>query len=115
MNDALALGFLGHMVGDFLLQNDWMAQNKKKDYWICAIHSMIWALTVCFFIGRVEFWFINFLYLSHYVIDSTNLVPCYMRLVGQKDFMIGPCAPWSIIVVDNTFHLLTIWIAWRFL
>ncbi len=27
-----------HLIGDYLLQNDWMAKGKKQKSWICAIH-----------------------------------------------------------------------------
>ncbi len=30
-------------------------------------------------------------------------------------FLTGPCAPWSGIVVDNVWHILTIWAVWKFL
>jgi hypothetical protein len=29
---------LAHFIGDYLLQNDWMAQNKKKSNLACTIH-----------------------------------------------------------------------------
>lgn len=28
-------------------------------------------------------------------------------------FRTGVCAPWSAIVVDNIFHIVTIWIVWK--
>jgi hypothetical protein len=29
--------------------------------------------------------------------------------VGQKEFSKPPMAPWSMIVVDNTWHLVVLW------
>jgi hypothetical protein len=33
-----------------------------------------------------------------------------MRKIGQSDFAKPPLAPWSIIVVDNVWHLLTLYL-----
>jgi len=33
---TLTLAIIGHLVGDYLLQNDWMALNKKKRSLNCA-------------------------------------------------------------------------------
>lgn len=33
---------LAHFVGDFLLQNDWMAVNKKKSNIVCTVHILCW-------------------------------------------------------------------------
>ena len=49
--DSLVLALIGHLVGDYLLQNDWMALNKKKQHLPCLVHCFIWALCVCGFAG----------------------------------------------------------------
>ena len=28
---------IGHLLGDFVFQDDWQAQNKKKSSWACAL------------------------------------------------------------------------------
>ncbi len=114
MSETLALAFLGHCVGDYLLQNDWMALNKKSDSEICAIHAGIWALSVQLFTGWGAFWFIP-LFVTHFIQDRTNIIAWYMDTVGQKQFRTGVCAPWSTIVVDNVWHLITIYIVWSFI
>ena len=35
---------IGHLVGDYLLQNDWMALNKKASSLHCAVHCCICRL-----------------------------------------------------------------------
>jgi hypothetical protein len=37
---------IAHLFGDFLLQSQWMADNKTKESWVAEIHAFIYAL--CF-------------------------------------------------------------------
>lgn len=101
---------IGHLVGDFILQNDWMAANKKKQTWPCLVHCAIWTACVCLFAGITALWAIGVLFGTHFLQDRTQIIPWSMRRLGQTDFATGKLSPWSIIVVDNTWHLLTIWI-----
>ena len=109
----LGLAILGHFVGDYLLQNDWMALNKKTSSFHCAVHCALWSLAVCLFSG----WWVWFpvLFALHFIQDRTDIVQRWMRLIGQRKFMEPPCAPWSVIVVDNIFHILTLYAIARFI
>lgn len=103
---------LGHMIGDYLLQSDWMALNKKsknaKGLIACIVHCIIWSVSVYMF----TFWntksllIFVLLFLSHFVLDRTNLVKWYCNVTH---IMPNPTV-WKIIIVDNTLHLLMIWI-----
>lgn len=121
----LLLAIIGHLVGDYLLQNDWMALNKKKPglngVAACALHTSLWTSSVCTFAG---WWQIGYgpesapylvLWLAHYWQDRTGVVVWWMRTIRQGAFATGPCAPWSIIVVDNVWHIVSLWAVWRFL
>ena len=97
---------LGHLVGDYLLQNDWMAANKKKRTWVAAVHALVWMAAVVLIGWRTAPPVaIGLLWLSHLLQDRTDVVRQWMFLVGQRAFATGPCSPWSIIVVDNVWHL----------
>jgi hypothetical protein len=113
--DPLVLACIGHLVGDYIIQNDWMALNKKANAGICAVHAVLWTTAVVAFAG----WWGPFvwpaLFVAHFLQDHTNIVRRWMRLIGQEQFATGPCSPWSIIVVDNVWHILTLWLAWRLL
>lgn len=106
---------VGHLVGDYLAQNDWMALNKKKSTLHCAVHCAIWTLCVVTFAGWWSWPVIAALFATHFAQDRTNIIRWWMSLVGQEQFAAGPCSPWSIIVVDNVWHIVTIWAVWRFL
>ncbi len=112
--ETLSLAFLGHLVGDYLLQTDWMAMNKKQQSLPAAIHCLIWSLSVLFFTGWG--WQIGLvLFVFHFIQDRTQIINQWMNRFGQKEFANGPFAPWSLVIVDNTFHLLQIWLVWKFM
>ena len=104
----LAEAIIGHLVGDYIFQNDWMAQNKKKSSWPCLIHCTVWTGCVCLFAGWG--WLPALvLFAFHFAQDRTEFIRWWMNL-WQPGFAKPPLAPWSLIVVDNVFHLVQIWL-----
>ena len=105
---------VGHLVGDYLIQNDWMARNKKRSTVICAIHCGLWATTIIMFASwPLRLWPI--LFMKHFIQDRTEIVKVWMNLIGQAEFRTGPCSPWSLTVIDNVWHITVIWMIWRYL
>lgn len=102
---------VGHLVGDFLFQCDWVARLKKVDSRVCLVHCLMWTVMVCEYSGWWDVGTFVWLLATHFVIDRTEFVKWWMRWVGQKDFMQPPFAPWSIVVIDQIFHILTLWAA----
>ena len=146
---------VGHLLGDYILQNDWMAANKtnpcpgpqpgyvrgaegggfvfitgdandyllwstrRKAWWMghitCTIHCLLYTLAVwaCSF-WWMPWWGLVACFLIHWPIDRFRLAGRWMRtrLAGQSLFASAehPLFPWSIIVVDNTIHLLTLFV-----
>jgi hypothetical protein len=175
----------GHLLGDFILQNDWMARNKANkhpgpepfrgrkwikpddqypgpwsveadptdriafaaamdarneriqawkaekeqhardrviyDDWLrdyeayllghltCLLHCALYTTAIYLF----TFWWMTPLglawcFMLHFMIDRWRLARKWMEAMGQAEFATGPFAPWSIVVVDNTLHLLTL-------
>jgi hypothetical protein len=95
-----------HLIGDYLLQNDWMALNKKKSSWICAVHVAAYMLP--FLLCGLSWWQLALIAVHHFAQDRTNFVVWFMEIKGSEQFASGPCAPWSIIVTDNIIHILAI-------
>lgn len=153
-----SLGLIvGHLLGDFCVQNDWMAKNKTNpsagsrpvekvqygrhafgfearitpiesadsDAWIerriqqrigdlaCLVHCILYTLSVwiCSF-WWMPVWGLAIVFLAHYPIDRWRLAYLWMQYSGLKHFSSKdhPMFPWSIVVVDNTFHLLTLFV-----
>lgn len=112
--DNLVGAIVGHFVGDYLLQNDWMANNKKRKSLPCLVHVVLYTAAVMLFSG----WFTHqhalaitaAIAIPHFIIDRSHIPYWYMLAVGQKNFAHVPMAPWSIIAVDNTMHFVCLWI-----
>lgn len=156
--DGLGL-LIGHLIGDYIVQNDWMAANKinqhpgpkpkwtveeepsnvekfrealevrnglmaeypakMRRWWIghlvCCVHCLFYTLAVwsCSF-WWMPWWGLLVCFAVHFPIDRWRLAKWWMVTVsGQKAFATGPLSPWSIIVVDNVFHLLTLFVIGR--
>ena len=105
-----------HLVGDYLLQNDWMSLNKKENSFACFVHVFLYCsgFYVLFFMGKITILSLILIWIQHFLQDRTSFILWYMNLVGQKNFATGKCSPWSIIVVDNVFHIFWITIVLSF-
>jgi hypothetical protein len=119
---------VGHMLGDYIVQNDWQAKWKTNPPpdgecgpreraarqntadLACTVHCLLYTLAVWLFsFSWMPWWGLAVCFVAHFVIDRFRLAGRWMRNVsGQAAFATGPLAPWSIIVVDNTFHLITL-------
>lgn len=85
---------LCHLFGDYILQSDWMAQNKTKEDRAAMIHALAYSL--CFvplvwFHGRdVRAAFVCWIviFLTHFLIDRYRLA---RYVVWAKNWL----APWS--------------------
>lgn len=105
-----------HLIGDFLIQNDWMALNKKNKGWggalACFTHCTTYALPFLFIASPLQVLLIG---LSHYLIDRWHLIDWFIALHNFKktitNFGYNDNRPvfltlWLYIIVDNTFHLI---------
>lgn len=150
---------LGHLVGDYILQNDYMARNKTAwgkdvrrawrdvDYverdgvryprgttvyhnamvdehvtsvsttWrghvACTVHCLCYTLAVwAFTFAWVPWWGLLACFLAHWPIDRFRLATKWMTHVSGQAFFASPqhpMFPWSIVMVDNIAHLLTLY------
>lgn len=85
---------LGHLVGDYLVQNRWMALNKSKNTlkgWLAAvIHCVIYTMMVTTAMNNWDFLWIVVVFFSHFIIDKFSLAEIYMHYVkgfGMKDYV----------------------------
>jgi len=95
-----------HLVGDYLLQIDWMAKGKKQSSWICAVHILTYLSP--FLLCGFPAWKLVAIGLQHFLQDRTNIVVWSMKSTGRSGFASPPMAPWSIILTDNIWHVLFI-------
>ena len=61
-----------HLFADYWLQNDWMASNKKKQWFPAIVHGIIYTLP---FIFLTKSWLALFIICStHIIIDHSDIV-----------------------------------------
>jgi biotin transporter BioY len=105
--------FIGHLIGDWLLQNDWMARGKTQKLltWAGAVHSAIYTTIV---MGAV--WLAGLpgvsparyailglvVFLSHWWIDAAGAAAWWMRVFHQSNREIVR------LVVDQMLHILVL-------
>jgi hypothetical protein len=79
---------LGHLVGDYLLQNQWMALNKSSNTlngWVAAIiHCLLYTLAVCLFMWNFDWYWIITVFFSHFIIDKFKLVEYYLIIIKGR-------------------------------
>ena len=101
---------VGHLFGDYVLQNGWMATNKGRSFFALMIHCTLYTAAVCaavcFAGARPHAWQMELVWGTHALLDGTTLVK---RLWGRLNGAPAEeCPVWLRIVIDNTFHLATL-------
>jgi hypothetical protein len=78
----------------------------------CLVHCTLYTLAVWLFaMAWMPLWGLAACWLAHFAIDRYGLAGWWMRNVSnQGGFATGMFAPWSVVVVDNIFHLLTLYL-----
>lgn len=95
-----------HLIGDFLLQTDWMARGKKQNSWVCLVHVLTYMLP--FLLTPLSWWQLLLVAVQHFLQDRTDIVVWFMVKTGKREFTKPPSAPWSVILVDSILHILFI-------
>ena len=103
---------IGHLIGDWLLQSDWMANGKRRRLVTAAglshffvytltLASMVWLYHHKHPIPPNKFLSMALLiFISHWLIDATYFVEKWMKLLGQRN------QPLVRLMVDQSFHLI---------
>lgn len=115
---------LCHLIGDYCLQNHWMAINKTRSSLVCLVHVLLYTLP--FLLLTTSPLSLGIIAGTHFVIDRFSLarywvewwgIGCSGRLWRRKYvdewWSLNPVraeAPvwmtaWLRIIVDNTWHL----------
>jgi hypothetical protein len=84
---------IAHAIGDYLLQSDWMAQEKTKKAVACLAHAVTYTLPFLFL--TTSWKALTFILVTHFVIDHWRLA---RYIVWAKNFLAPASAfppPWS--------------------
>lgn len=126
------LQLISHLLGDYVLQNHWMAGNKTTRSFPALVHVLFYAIPFAILIGCFDqgsWWSLLVIVSTHFVIDRFRLAKYWMSFwgVGEPGYLFpkvfgvtGEVAPpwlavWLLIIVDNTAHLLINWAALEYL
>lgn len=60
-----------HLVGDYVTQSDWMAQNKTKRFAPAAVHALVYSLP--FLLLRPSWMAFTVILITHFLIDRYRL------------------------------------------
>lgn len=107
-----------HSVGDYILQSDWMANEKTKRNSAALAHAFVYSLCFVVFNPSLLAWFVIFA--THLFIDRYRLA---RYIVWAKNWL-GPNRPWAectgtgypsdrpawlavwlLIIADNILHV----------
>lgn len=114
---------LAHLAGDYLLQNDWMANEKTKRWLPAIVHGLVyslpfllitqspWALLV---IAGTHIVIDRFRLAKHFIWASNQIVPRGFRYswseakanAGYSASKPAWMSTWLMVIVDNSIHLL---------
>jgi hypothetical protein len=107
---ALIYGFILHFVGDYCLQNDWMATHKTKAFLPAFIHALVYSVPFGYLTPSAV-WLI--IVGTHFLIDRYRLAMYWVKLMNwqSSNFGFDEGKPvwlsfWLLIIVDNTFHVI---------
>lgn len=98
--------FIGHLIGDFLFQTEWMAVNKEKKWLALILHSCIYTFSIVVvaaaLMKMLTYLSISIIFLSHIFLDRRTFVNWWASTVMHIEKENG----WLKIVIDQIFHLL---------
>ena len=119
-----------HLIGDYLLQSDWMAHNKTRDHFPAAMHALAYSLPFQFLltpsvaamavIAGTHF-FIDRYRLARYVVWLKNcMAPWIVPWAACSTTGYPPDKPtwmavWLLIIADNILHLVVNGLALKYL
>jgi hypothetical protein len=130
-----------HLIGDYVTQSDWMANNKTKRFWPAAVHATVYSLPflllrpswLAFLVILVTHFLIDRYRLARFVVRAKNvigdpafwsetnmeirekLVPKFSTDTGYPAEAPAWLTVWLLIAADNTLHLAINYLALTFL
>ncbi len=110
---------LCHLIGDYVLQNHWMANRKTSSFFVAAVHGLFYSIPFLFLGISPAQWLVSTW--THVLIDHYRIAKLWvdfwgvgtpgkvMKLFGSRIEQPSEAPPflgvWLLIIVDNTLHL----------
>jgi len=100
----------GHLLGDFLLQNRWLAERKQESVCGMALHAAIVTACIMLFTGWFDVRSVM-VFGSHFLIDWFRLGKRWPEWVRQgKPYSDTPPAAWLGLIMDQAMHIISYWL-----
>jgi hypothetical protein len=83
---------LAHLIGDYCVQSEWMAQNKSRKTFPCLVHASLY--TACFWLLTSSWTALAIIGVTHFFIDRYRLV---RFVIYAKNFLTpeATAVPWE--------------------
>lgn len=119
-----------HLLGDYITQSDWMANNKAKSTWVAFCHATLYSLPFFLLAGTravIVIWLTHLLIdrfrLARYVVFAKNFIapksewPSWADccITGYPSARPAWLAVWLLIIADNLLHLIINYAALKWL
>lgn len=104
---------LAHLIGDYLLQTEWMAKYKAERWRPLLAHCFVYTLVVAvvaylFIPGGLSWWAIGLIFVSHVILDRRGFIRFWhRRIMGVTNDQ----GKWLMIMADQIFHLIILAVA----
>ena len=93
-----------HLIGDYLLSNDYISKKKKISHLWCLIHVIFYMIPFLFTtLNLLQLFLIA---IQHYVQDKWNFINWFCKKTGK--FQSNSVKAWGHILIDNIIHILWI-------
>lgn len=118
-----------HLIGDYITQTNWMANNKTKKSVAALAHATVYAAPFALITPSGSSLFV--IWITHYLIDHLRLaryVVYFKNWITEPSLKWSDCsatgyppetpvwmAVWLMIIADNTMHLCINYAALRWL
>jgi len=112
-----------HLLGDFITQNNWMAENKAKmtfkGFLACLTHCIVYSLPFAFIASPAA---LSVIFGTHFLIDKFRLAVYVCRIknwcfteTGYSETLPAWLSTILIMIVDNIMHITINYLALRYL
>jgi hypothetical protein len=105
---------VAHLVGDYIFQSHWMAQNKGKHSGAALLHAVTYTAPFCLITQSppalaailISHFFIDRFRLARFVVWAKNGMSGPITATGYPDEVPAWLSVWLLIIADNTIHLI---------
>lgn len=103
---------MGHFLGDYVLQNDWMGINKSKSWLICSLHCVIYSLSIALLTWTLD-WRLFVVFFQHLIFDKNRKLTQFLLSNHHFKWCTDREKMWLMFFYDNLTHLFTLHILYN--